>query len=82
MDKLYENKQKCAVLLQKMLDGILLPQDVKKLWPVNESHDHDLSCAFHLLQHFIDDNDIRLRDKRYQKWQKDQIKEYIELFRN
>ncbi len=79
---LNNTKLKCAELLQKMLDGEITPQQAKQGWPSNKFKDRDLDVIFHQLGHYIDDNDIRAKDARYEKWQKSEIKELIELLKS
>jgi len=72
-------RRKAVDLLQKVINGSLLPEEARTQWPKYEN-DNDLDKAFHLLYHFEDDEDIRKKDKQYADWQANEIRKYILLF--
>ena len=74
--KLVSIKMVAAKLLQQMIDGKKSPCEVREEWPSAEA-DIDLNCAYHLIDHFEADVDIRKKDQRYDRWQRKQIEKLI-----
>lgn len=64
-------------LLRGLLEKIYSIQDVVSKWPI-QKEDVVLERIRCLLDHYLDDGDIRQKDIRYAKWEEDQLKEYID----
>jgi len=75
-NNLVEVRKSAANILKKMLDRKLIPKEAKDKWP-SYKKDKILDIAFHALDHFEADEDIRLKDKKYAKWQTEQIQKII-----
>ena len=63
-------------LLHGLLEKKLFIQEVILKWPSKKGDDllERIRC---LLDHYLDDEDIRKKDPRYAKWEEEQLKEYI-----
>lgn len=76
-EKNLENAKKKAVeLLKSVIEGKIPANRARELWPEVDS-DEDLNAGFHLLYHFEDDEDIRLKDPRYASWQIGELEKVI-----
>jgi hypothetical protein len=77
------NKQESIVLLiSKVLDGVLSPEEALDIWPADEPTDTKLmKNAWHLLYHYYTDDDIRLKEPAYEARQKDALRNMIDHLR-
>jgi len=70
-----------AEILQQMLEGKLTPEEARTNFPLYKG-DPSLDSALHILYHFEDDEDIRIKDQKYANWQVEQIKKIILCFKH
>jgi len=77
MGKLIEERKKVAALLKQILDGALSPKDALEKWTTRED-DPSINATKHAIEHFVDDEDIRMKDKNYEEQQLFQLRKFME----
>lgn len=71
------------MLLESVLKGKLNPADALREWPDIDNETDKVICnAWHELHHFYADEDIRIKDADYDKYQRDLLRSYISDIRN
>lgn len=65
-----------ADLLKRVVDGEITPAQARDKWPKYQK-DPDLDKGLHILYHFEDDEDVRKKDDKYEKWQIGEIEKII-----
>ena len=80
MKKQLVARKKAASLLNSVLSGSLPAETALKEWP--DEDDESIKAAEHALIHYIDDDDIRTKDKRYEEQQLSQLRRMAEKLDN
>jgi hypothetical protein len=75
-----ELRSKVAHFIKMILQGEMSLDEALSFWPAEEEYLADpLLCeAYHVLQHFEADEDIRHKDPQYAEWQIKELKEIIQ----
>lgn len=74
-----ELRNKVVHFIEMILQGEMSLDEVLSSWPAEEEYLADpLLCeAYHALQHFAADEDIRHKDPQYAEWQINELKEIV-----
>lgn len=78
MENRSEDRKRIAAVLRNILEGAISPQEALNSWPDLEE-DPSISAAKHAIEHFVADEDIRLKDKSYAAQQLSQLKGFQDL---
>jgi hypothetical protein len=66
-------------LLTNFLHGRITAEEALAAWPVvNRASDKLVKKAWHRLNHYVDDADIRAREPSYEAAQKRQLQKYLD----
>ncbi|GJL80146.1 MAG: hypothetical protein NPINA01_31350 [Nitrospinaceae bacterium] len=69
--------EKIVSLLKKVAEGKLDPDQALIEWgDVDQEQDELIASSWHELTHFADDDDIREKDKEYEVYQQNLLKDY------